>query len=80
VLGDEVCGVGSRADAFPVGGYGDTVVVDCAGGDEPVSDRGVERGGVLAGVDHHRGGDAAKSRCRDACGERITPPPRWRAR
>ena len=63
----------SGTEALPVGGDGGTVVVDRAGGDEPVADRGVERGGVLAGVDHHRGGDAAESRGGDALGERVTP-------
>jgi hypothetical protein len=40
------------ADLLPCGCWW-VLVVHQAGGDEPVTDRGVQRGDLLAGVNHH---------------------------
>ena len=68
------------ADPLPVPVADGAVVVDDAGGDEPVADRGVQRGGVLARVDHHRGVTPGR-RAAATRGRRAPPaaPPRWRA-
>lgn len=63
----------ASTEPLPLPGHDGALVPHGAGGDEPVTDRYVECGGVLASVDDHRAGQAGQPCGRDLLGQRVPP-------